>query len=255
MVLATGRSPWAGVAEIAGALGLADPQITMQGALYSVPGTPILHRARSLRREIYLETLDAAAELGIEPIVSVIHGHRVVAGGRWLEETRPAFAMTHSVRVVRSLHEVADERPMRVFLPTPPHSHEMTRLALAARFAGRASISRSDTSGVEILAHGTSKGDALAWLAASLGLGLDRVAAIGDAWNDLEMLHTAGRSAAMGNAPHDVQAVADVIVPTSDQDGILHAFAWLLPELARDLGTDGSAIHAGGPAVMTRTVA
>lgn len=54
-------------------------------------------------------------------------------------------------------------------------------------------------------------------------LDLMEIAAIGDGRNDLGMLQAAGLSIAMGNAPHDVQAAADLVTKTNDEDGVAHA--------------------------------
>ena len=54
------------------------------------------------------------------------------------------------------------------------------------------------------------------------------VLAVGDGFNDVEMLEWAGRGVAMGQAPDDVQAVADAVTGTVADDG-------LAAELARYL--------------------
>ena len=125
---------------------------------------------------------------------------------------------------------------MRIFLPTEAAVHEAVRMATVERFAGLAAVVWSDATGVELLAPGTSKGEAVRWLARSMGLGMADVAAVGDAPNDLEMLRAAGRAVAMGNAPAEVLAAADIVVPPTGEDGILRAFSWLFPELADGLG-------------------
>ena len=130
------------------------------------------------------------------------------------------------------------ELPLRVYLPTPIDRHANLLQAARIRFHGRGSIVWSNEAGFEVLARGTNKGEAVAWLAAARGIGLDQVAAVGDANNDLEMLAMAGRSAAMANAPGQVRAAADIVVPTSADLGAVQAFAWFFPDLApRLLGT------------------
>jgi hydroxymethylpyrimidine pyrophosphatase-like HAD family hydrolase len=93
----------------------------------------------------------------------------------------------------------------------------------------------SDGYGLEFLAPGTHKGAAVEWLAMQRGLTLDDVAAVGDQANDREMLTMAGRSAAMGGAPADIAACADIRVPPSSESGILDAFAWFFPDLESSL--------------------
>lgn len=57
-----------------------------------------------------------------------------------------------------------------------------------------------DFSLVDITAPGATKGLALAWRAAQLGVSRDEVMAVGDNFNDLEMLAFAGCPVVMGNA-------------------------------------------------------
>lgn len=56
-----------------------------------------------------------------------------------------------------------------------------------------------DFSLIDVTAPGASKGQALGWRAGQMGLGRDQVMAIGDNYNDLEMLEFAGFPVVMGN--------------------------------------------------------
>ena len=73
---------------------------------------------------------------------------------------------------------------------------------------------------VELLASGVSKATGLAVVAGRLGVGPAEVWAIGDEWNDVPMFDWAGMAIAMGNAPAHVQAAADRVAPTADDDGV-----------------------------------
>jgi Cof subfamily protein (haloacid dehalogenase superfamily) len=232
VVLATGRSPWSGIRELAGMLGLAGPQITMQGALVADPASGQVHRLRALPPAVYRDALRFAGELGLDPIVGLLDGHRAE---RLADDVLPFVvpaAAGGTFRYVEDLDSLLEARPIRLFLPTGPERHRAVRAAARERFDGSASIVWGDLTGVEILAPGTTKGEAIAWLAVARGLDLDEVAAIGDAPNDTEMLRAAGRSAAMGSAPAEVRAVADVVVPPSAADGLIDALAWFFPDLA-----------------------
>lgn len=67
---------------------------------------------------------------------------------------------------------------------------------------------------------GANKGTGVRYLAESiLGLAAHNVMAIGDNFNDLEMLEYAGLGVAMGNAPKDVQAIANWVAPGVEEDG------------------------------------
>jgi Cof subfamily protein (haloacid dehalogenase superfamily) len=58
---------------------------------------------------------------------------------------------------------------------------------------------------LDVLQRGCSKGSALARWAAHLGIGRSEVMAIGDNYNDIEMLEFAGHPYLMGNASEDIK--------------------------------------------------
>jgi hydroxymethylpyrimidine pyrophosphatase-like HAD family hydrolase len=64
-----------------------------------------------------------------------------------------------------------------------------------------------------------SKATALAAFAAERGLGMEAVMAVGDFYNDVEMLAEAGLGVAMGHAPEGVRRVAKAVVPDNANDG------------------------------------
>ncbi|MEH1850258.1 MAG: Cof-type HAD-IIB family hydrolase [Nostoc sp.] len=65
-----------------------------------------------------------------------------------------------------------------------------------------------------------NKGTAVRYLAEELlGLELANVMAIGDNFNDVEMLEYVGLGVAMGNAPAAVQAIAQWVAPSVEEDG------------------------------------
>ena len=83
---------------------------------------------------------------------------------------------------------------------------------------------------LELLPVASTKGAALVHLAAHLGVSLDRVVAVGDHDNDLEMVEVAGVGLAMAHAPESVRAVADRIAPAPADGGLLRLLAEVLPE-------------------------
>jgi Cof subfamily protein (haloacid dehalogenase superfamily) len=98
-------------------------------------------------------------------------------------------------------------------------------------------VLRGDLEGVhtaehylELLPVASTKGTALAHLAAHLGVSLDRVVAVGDHDNDLEMVEVAGLGVVMSHAPESVRAVADRVAPAPADGGLLRLLAEVLPE-------------------------
>jgi Cof subfamily protein (haloacid dehalogenase superfamily) len=73
---------------------------------------------------------------------------------------------------------------------------------------------------LEILPPGISKGTAMEAMLAALGIAAEETIAVGDNWNDVEMIETAGLGVAMGRAPEGVRARADYVCGTAEDDGV-----------------------------------
>ncbi len=81
-----------------------------------------------------------------------------------------------------------------------------------------------DLSILDLLPRGVSKAWALERLAARLGIDRKETMAIGDNWNDVDMLEWAGQSVLMGNAAPELRTMAKVNgwkqAPPNDEDGV-----------------------------------
>lgn len=97
----------------------------------------------------------------------------------------------------------------------------------------RATIVRSQTYYLDVTATTGNKGDGVAALAQAIGVPLEQVAVFGDQRNDLAMFARAGLSVAMGNAPAEVQAKAEHVARSNDEDGVADAIdRFVLPRIA-----------------------
>jgi Cof subfamily protein (haloacid dehalogenase superfamily) len=77
---------------------------------------------------------------------------------------------------------------------------------------------------IDVLHPEASKGAGVAAVAAEFGLRREEVMAVGDNFNDLEMLHYAGTPVVMGNAEGPLQDIAGFhITGTNDEDGVAAA--------------------------------
>jgi Cof subfamily protein (haloacid dehalogenase superfamily) len=81
-----------------------------------------------------------------------------------------------------------------------------------------------DLSILDLLPHGVSKGVALERLAARLGINRSETMAIGDNWNDVDMLEWAAQPVIMGNASRELRAMAKTNgwkqAPSNDHNGV-----------------------------------
>lgn len=83
----------------------------------------------------------------------------------------------------------------------------------------------------EISPKGINKGAVLPRLSEILGVLPEKIIAVGDYYNDLEMIRTAGVGVAVANAVDEVKAVADYITVSNEE----HAIARVIEELDRGI--------------------
>jgi len=132
----------------------------------------------------------------------------------------------HIARAV-PLEEALDEDPIQVMF----NGGVEAMRALWDRLRGEADgwsvhmteYVRRDFSLVDVMAPEATKGLALAWRAARLGLGRDEVMAVGDNFNDVEMLEFAGTPVVMANAVDDLRGRGWHVTGHQDEAGLAQA--------------------------------
>jgi hypothetical protein len=132
----------------------------------------------------------------------------------------------------------------------PPLPSEVAPRA-RARFAGLADVTVSHPHFLEFVAPGVSKGRAVRWLARRLRVPLGAVLAIGDQWNDIEMLAEVGHGTAMPTAPAEVRAVARYIAPPLGDEGVARMIEALV--LASPTKVRAAAGRLAGEAIDVRS--
>jgi len=124
-----------------------------------------------------------------------------------------------SYDLVPALESLLTEDPHKLLVVGAPARVEA--LCCSIRGAGvPVHAVQSEPAYLEILPPGVSKGTALRAMLAVLGLSAADVVAVGDNWNDLEMIEAAGLGVAMGQAPEGVRARADYVCGTADEEGL-----------------------------------
>jgi Cof subfamily protein (haloacid dehalogenase superfamily) len=128
-----------------------------------------------------------------------------------------------------------DGEPSKIlFMDTPEVISALHDELAGSLDPGFASMVRSEKDYLEFLPTGVSKGLGLSVLAGSLGIGAAETAALGDYWNDLEMIEWAGFSGAMSGAPEELQLKADVTVSSNDQGGAAEFIRLVLSQSGLD---------------------
>ena len=115
----------------------------------------------------------------------------------------------------------------RVFklLSITDHTEETAARAaeISRMFKGKIKAVRSKEKYVDIMAEGVSKAASIERLAASLGISLQEVLALGDSDNDCEMLSAAGVGVAMATGTAAAREAADFLAENGAADGVARA--------------------------------
>ncbi|MGQ9676735.1 MAG: Cof-type HAD-IIB family hydrolase [Chloroflexota bacterium] len=219
VTIATGRL-FSMVLPYAQQLGLVTPLISHHGALIKDPATghELYHQGVPLPivREIVL--LARNRDL---PVAAYVQDTVYVDR---LKPEWPVYSWLVKIGAqdVGDLTAFLDREPTRVAIVTEAPKTKQLVLELRDYFGDRLHV----TSGHPLLAEmshpDVSKARGLARLAEHLGIDQSEIMAVGDDWNDIEMLSYAGFGVAMGGCPPEVQAVADYIAPSAEEDGAAH---------------------------------
>jgi len=94
---------------------------------------------------------------------------------------------------------------------------------LSAKLGERCYITKSKPFFLEILNKEVNKGNAVSFLCQIYGYKLDEVMAIGDGWNDYELLKVAGFSIAVKNAVPELLEIVDYVTDSNNEDGVMKA--------------------------------
>jgi len=161
------------------------------------------------------------AELVLEDLEQV-HGRIAI----WVETNR------HAIEVCKPLENALKdgEDPIQGMVTGYVSRMKEAEQALkASQWAATCECVRTeypgrDVSILDLLPLGVSKGWALKDLAARLGVTRAETMAIGDNWNDVDMLEWAGQAVMMGNAARDLRTMASTRgwkqAPPNDEDGV-----------------------------------
>lgn len=147
----------------------------------------------------------------------------------WEHPARKAYWARNETLIERCvpLEEALTEDPIQVMFNGGVGSMRVLAAALRAAPGGFAvsltEYEHRDFSLIDVTAPTATKGQALAWRAERLGLDRSSVMAIGDNFNDLEMLEFAGQPVVMGNAVSGLKDRGWPITAHHDEAGLAEA--------------------------------
>ena len=162
-------------------------------------------------KEIYYDGVGYADKESLENIEryqpDAAMGRYICATRKPIESTRARFeAEEKGMDKIQALFsDISDKEKARLEVLAAVSDVEVTGAVL---------------NNVEVNAKGIHKGNALVKLGEVLGIRMEEIMAFGDGNNDIQMLEAVGVGVAMANSVPEVLAVADMVAPSNDEDGV-----------------------------------
>lgn len=213
-----------------------------------------LRRINAMNQDLVLELIKDFREQGVTPIVYNTEGARYV---QLHDGVDPVFSTIlqdcpASFTVVPDLFTIAESPIIRVGIWNSEERTTALFRHVLDRYAERVVAYNFpfDFWILEVLNPLSNKGYALEWLSSNLGVPLERITAIGNHYNDITMLKTAGLGVAVKNALPEVIAAADLVIPSNNDAGVA---AFLEAVLAHRTTSGVQGVHGswGGTSSFT----
>lgn len=173
--------------------------------------------AKEYTEDVYRKFPDIGIEILLDDQIYVVRSNAIVK--KHLDTERLSY-------IACNIDEVPDGWFKVLFALEPSRMDEFEAYMLAKGYQDVCFV-RSFTHYFEMLPEGSSKGGALCHLAEITGISMEKTVAIGDYFNDFEMIQNAGMGVAVANAPQKLKDAAKLVVCDNDH----HAVAELIYHL------------------------
>lgn len=212
----SGRPPQ-GMAMLVGPLALSEPIAGFNGGLFVNPDLSIIE-ARTLPADAARRAAAIIREQGLDLWV--------YRGTEWLirdpkapHVAREEWTVKFPPTVTDDLDAALDEAAKLVGVSDDLDRVARCEKAVQGALGDAASAARSQPYYLDVTHPRANKGGVVAWLSARLGIPADGIVTIGDQPNDVLMFRAGGFAIAMGNASAEVQAQADAVTASCDDEG------------------------------------
>ncbi|HEY8910747.1 MAG TPA: Cof-type HAD-IIB family hydrolase [Desulfosporosinus sp.] len=222
MTIATGRMSIS-ARPYAEQLGLDVPVITYHGAMIQQALSGEILFRRVIPSALATEIVRYVSGQGI--YVQVYLKDRVISEvlNEWSEEYERIASVRIEKADLAALLAQEPEGVEKILLMAKESDLDQVAPVLRKLYGEKVHLTKSKPCFLEMTDCSVNKGVALAALAERLGIAQKDVMAIGDSFNDLEMIKYAGVGVAMGNARAEIKEHANIITASNEEDGVAEA--------------------------------
>lgn len=215
--LTTGRPPIA-ARPFYDSLGLDTPSIIYNGARVIEFRTGKVHYDRMLQSDDAMRIYALGCEL--DASMCFWSGDKLYANRNdgWNDQYRRISGA--DMTIPENFEEYAEKGIVKIVWSGLPDSVKRWNAAAAERFGESISYASSGAEYLEFFDRRVSKGAALARLCDILNIDISETIAIGDSYNDEQLLRAAGLGIAMGNAPDAIKDICAEVTTSNDEDGV-----------------------------------
>jgi len=219
VTLATGRM-YASASRIARQLELDVPIITYQGSLIKTALDGKVLYERHVPQDIAEDLFRYCSEHDLH--IQAYHNDELFA--KKINDKLLAYCALSNVpyTIEPEIGKLVSLPQTKMIIIDEPELLGELKPMFEARYGDRVHVTKSKPNFLEFIHPEGTKGHALRVLAEMFDCPLSSVIAIGDSWNDLDMLQTAGLGVAMGNSVPALKQVADYVTLTNNEEGVRH---------------------------------
>lgn len=219
VVISTGRM-YKSALPFALETGVTLPLITYQGALVKDSRKGKVLFKRFVPRELAREVLDLGYEAGVH--INLYYDDELYVDSITEEGIGYAKLARVELKAVGDLREFIKGDPIKILFVAEPGDLDNLLRETRHRFGQKLHITKSKPNYLEFMHPEANKGRALEELGRFFDVSKEEMIAVGDSFNDLEMIKYAGLGVAMGNAHEEVKRSAQYVTLDNKSSGVAH---------------------------------
>lgn len=224
VILVSARMP-KGILFLLEEIEISNPIICYSGALIMDDKTNILSNT-TIPISGVRQVFEAARDMRIHVSLYKDDEWYVEKLDKWAEQEGRITKMSPAIMSITDLLNMWEKEasgPNKILCMAEPDKIEALNAKIKADYSDKLNIYPSKPTYLEIMPSNASKTSAIEVLCRRYNIQRSEVIAIGDNYNDMNMIEFAGLGIAMGNAPDQVKQCADAITLSNDEDGVAEA--------------------------------